>query len=94
MISFTPIAIDLTGTTTKAAFHQTMKTQLGFPDWYGGGWDAFWDAIIAVVEMPDTVVLQHWQAFAQACPHDMAILRDIIANYPREVPGKQILLGS
>ena len=88
------MTIDLTGMATKAAFHQTMKRQLGFPDWYGVNWDAFWDAIIAVVEMPDCVVLQHWQAFAQACPEDMLILRDIIANSPREKPGKQILLAS
>lgn len=88
------MTIDLTGIDTKAAFHGLMKRELGFPDWYGVSWDAFWDAIIAVVEMPDRVVLQHWQAFAQACPHDMAILRDIIANYPREKPGKQLLLGS
>ena len=88
------MTIDLTGIDTKAAFHQTMKSQLGFPDWYGVNWDAFWDAIIAVVEMPDCVVLQNWETFALACPHDMGILRDIIANYPREVPCKQILLGS
>jgi ribonuclease inhibitor len=43
------MTIDLTGIDTKAAFHQTMKSQLGFPDWYGVSWDAFWDAIIAVV---------------------------------------------
>ncbi|MDB5269393.1 MAG: hypothetical protein JWP58_2433 [Hymenobacter sp.] len=88
------MTIDLTGIDTKAAFHMLMKRELGFPDWYGVSWDAFWDAIIAVVEMPDTVVLQHWQAFAHACPKDMLILRDIIANYPLEKPGKQLLLGS
>jgi ribonuclease inhibitor len=88
------MTIDLTGIDTKAAFHMLMKSQLGFPDWYGVSWDAFWDAIIAVVEMPDCVVLQHWQAFAQACPKDMVILRDILANYPLEKPGKQLLLAS
>jgi len=34
-----PIA--LTSINTKAAFQQTMKSQLGFPDWYGANWDAF-----------------------------------------------------
>jgi len=43
--------------------------------------------------MPDYLVLRHWQAFAQTCPHNMLILRDIIANYPSEVPGKQLLLS-
>ena len=44
--------------------------------------------------MPDCVVLRHWQRFAQASPHDMLMLRDIIANYPQEKPGKQLLLAS
>ena len=88
------MTIDLAHVETKAAFHHLMKRELHFPDWYGVSWDAFWDAIIAVVEMPDCVVLQNWQAFAQACPKDMLILHDIIANYPREKSGKQLLLGS
>ena len=87
------MTIDLTHVTTKAAFHMLMKRELHFPDWYGVSWDAFWDAIIAVVEMPDVVVLENWQAFAAACPKDMHILRDIIANYPLEKPGKQLRLG-
>jgi ribonuclease inhibitor len=91
------MTIDLAHVDTKAAFHLLMKRELHFPDWYGVGWvswDAFWDAIVAVVEMPDVVVLTHWQAFAEACPKDMAILHDIIANYPQEKPGKQLLLAA
>ena len=90
------MTIDLTGVETKAAFHMKMKSELGFPEWYGVGWvswDAFWDAIIALVEMPDCLVLTNWELFAQACPKDMAILRQVIADYQQEVPQKQILLG-
>ena len=89
------MTIDLTDVTTKAASHMLMKRELGFPDWYGVGWvswDAFWDAILALVVMPDTVVLQNWETFAQACPKDMQILRQIIADYHQEAPSKQILL--
>jgi ribonuclease inhibitor len=91
------MTIDLTGIDTKTGFHLLLKRELGFPDWYGVGWvswDAFWDAIVAVVEMPDTVVLEHWETFAQACPKDMAILCQIIADYHQEKPGKQLLLAS
>lgn len=52
------MTIDLTGIDTKAVFHMLMKRELGFPEWYGVSWDAFWDAIIAVVEMPDCAVLR------------------------------------
>jgi ribonuclease inhibitor len=86
--------IDLTHVDTKAAFHLLMKRELGFPDWYGPSWDAFWDAIIAVVPMPDEVVLLNWQQFAQACPKDMQILQQIISDYHEEVPNKQLRLAS
>ena len=87
------MTIDLTHVDTEAAFHYLLKRELGFPDWYGGSWDAFWDAITGLVNLPDCVVLQHWQRFAQACPHDMQILRKIITDYPLVWPGKQLLLG-
>ncbi|AMJ64242.1 barstar family protein [Hymenobacter sp. PAMC 26628] len=87
------MTIDLTNVDTKAGFHMTMKSQLGFPDWYGDNWDAFWDAITRLVEMPDCLVLQNWETFAQACSKDMQILRQIVADYQREALGRQILLG-
>ena len=71
-----------------------MKRELHFPDWYSVNWDAFRDVLIAVVEIPDCVVLQHWQYFAQACPEAVQILREIMAAYPRERPGQQLLLAS
>jgi ribonuclease inhibitor len=88
------MTIDLTHVDTKTAFHLLVKRELGFPDWYGPSWDAFWDAIIAVIQMPDEVVLLNWEKFAHACPKDMQILRQIITDYHEEVPSKQILLAS
>jgi RNAse (barnase) inhibitor barstar len=87
------VTIDLAGITSKVAIHQAFKQHLGFPDWYGPSWDALWDAIIAVVEMPDEVVLRNWQEFAEACPKDMHILRQIIHDYSEEVPNRRLVLG-
>lgn len=87
------MTIDLSSINTKVAIHRAFKQNLGFPDWYGLNWDALWDAIIAVVEMPDEVVLLNWQEFAQACPKDMDILRQIIHDYSAEIPTKRIVLA-
>jgi len=87
------VTIDLTGINSKVAIHQAFKQHLGFPDWYGPSWDALWDAIIAVVEMPDEVVLRNWQEFAEACPKDMQILRQIIADYHEELHSKRLVLA-
>ncbi|GAB3856633.1 barstar family protein [Hymenobacter terrigena] len=86
------MTIDLAHVDTKAAFHLLMKREMGFPDWYGENWDAFWDTIAAIVEMPQQLLLQNWQHFEQACPTDMQILRDIIEHYNQEIPDKKILL--
>ena len=86
------VIINLAGVNTKVAIHQAFKQHLGFSDWYGPSWDALWDAIIAVVEMPKEVVLLNWQEFAQACPKDMQILHQIITDYHEELPNKQIVL--
>jgi RNAse (barnase) inhibitor barstar len=51
------MTIDLTGITSKAAIHQLFKKLLSFEDWYGANWDAFWDSIVAIAEMPPVLTL-------------------------------------
>ena len=85
--------LDLTGIRTKADLQELFKTQLGFEDWYGPSWDAFWDSIIAIVEMPPVLTLTNWQEFAEHCPRDMEILRQVIEDYAQEMAPKRIVLA-
>ena len=87
------MTLDLTGIRSKAALHQLFKAELQFPDWYGVSWDAFWDCIIAIVDMPMQLTLTNWDEFAQACPHDMQILRQVIRDYAETMAPKQIVLA-
>ncbi|UOR05952.1 barstar family protein [Hymenobacter aerilatus] len=86
------LTLDLSGLTTKADLHMFFKRELAFEDWYGVSWDAFWDSIVAIADMPVVLTLQHWQDFAAACPRDMKILREVIADYNDYVPSKRIEL--
>ncbi|QNE40169.1 ribonuclease inhibitor [Hymenobacter sp. NBH84] len=86
------LTLDLRGLTTKADLHMFFKRELAFEDWYGVSWDAFWDSIVAIADMPIILTLQHWQDFAAACPRDMEILRQVVADYNDYVPGKRIEL--
>jgi len=86
------MVIDLAGCKTKEAIHEVFRQKLEFPEFYGANWDAYWDAITGLVEMPDEVELVHWHDFAQACPRDMQILREIINDYSEQLPGKRITL--
>ncbi|WP_080237504.1 barstar family protein [Spirosoma rigui] len=87
------MTVDLTNITSKVAFHHLLKQELHFPDWYGVSWDAFWDCIIAVVEMPIQVQLIHWQDFARQCPRDMEILNKIIQDYNETMAPRRIILA-
>lgn len=85
--------IDLAGYETKEAVHKVFKQKLEFPEFYGANWDAFWDSITRLVEMPAEVRLVNWQGFAQACPRDMQILREIIHEYQAAFREKRITLA-
>ena len=37
------IILDFCGCETVADIHSVLKEGLGFPEWYGKNWDAFWD---------------------------------------------------
>ena len=37
--------IDLTDCKYIIDLHERIKTGMGFPDWYGRNWSAFWDMI-------------------------------------------------
>lgn len=87
------MTLDLTGIDSKTALHYLFKAELQFPDWYGVSWDAFWDCIIAVVEMPAQLVLSNWEEFAGQCPRDMDILRRVIQDYNQTMAPKSIVLA-
>lgn len=90
------MTIDLRGITSKQAFHELAKRELGFPEWYAVGWaswDAFWDCIVAVVEMPHNLTFTNWQEFEQVCPKDMGILRQVIQDYEEYKPGYYMSLA-
>lgn len=87
------MTLDLINISTEAALHQLFKTELHFPHRCGVSWDAFWDCIVAVVQMPNQLTLTNWDEFAQQCPRDMQILRQVIQDYNQDRAPKCIVLA-
>jgi RNAse (barnase) inhibitor barstar len=60
--------------------------KLVFPGWYGHNWDAFWDAITGLVEMPEVLQLNGWATLKSRLPSDAKLmeecLTDMIHKYP------------
>lgn len=63
---------------TPSELHEFLEDALGFPGWYGRNWNAFWDAITALVELPKRLKFIGWEAFAERLPADASILRQCL----------------
>ena len=80
------VTIDLSDINSPHQLHAALATALAFPSFYGMNWDAFWDAVTGLVDMPQQIELRGWPAFAARLPHDAAILQRILARMAQEMP--------
>ena len=57
------VVIDVAGVADARHLHRLLSEGLAFPAWYGCNWDAFWDAITGLVDMPERLRFVGWPAF-------------------------------
>jgi len=62
------VEVDLGSVKSSKELHLLLQEALEFPEWYGGNWDAFWDAITGLVEMPETLRLTAGSSSPTAFP--------------------------
>ena len=82
------VVLDLTSISTVRELHLLMARTLHFPDWYGPNWDAFWDVIVALVEMPEKLQLLGWNDFETRFPRDAWIMKKCLTELAEEYPAK------
>lgn len=80
------VTIDLSDINSPRQLHAALAAALDFPSFYGMNWDAFWDAVTGLVDMPQQLELRGWPAFAARLPHEATILRRILARMGQEMP--------
>jgi len=89
------VTFDLNAVASVRELHALMAKTLQFPDWYGPNWDAFWDVIIGLVEMPEKLQLIGWASFEERFPRDAWIMKkclsDLAAEYPRNASSVEYL---
>ncbi|WP_405604160.1 barstar family protein [Polaribacter sp. Asnod1-A03] len=73
--------IDLGEIVNIKHLHETFAERLYFPEFYGNNWDAFWDSISGIVEMPKHLTLINWEKFEKTFKKDSKILKKIIKDY-------------
>jgi len=75
------IEIDLTSIKTSNELHELLKRKLDFPEFYGMNWNAFWDAITSLVELPEKLVLIGWNEMEKKISEDAKIMKYYLDKY-------------
>jgi len=80
------VIIDVTDVSNLNQLHSVLKNNLGFPDFYGMNWDAFWDAITGLVEMPKKLVFIGWSNVEKYIPSDSITIKNLLNKFKKEYP--------
>ena len=80
------IKIDFASVSTSEELHRLLASALGFPDFYGRNWNAFWDAISGLVAMPRRLVLRGWSALTIRLPVDAQQMRSCLDDMTEQDP--------
>ena len=80
------IEINLRAIESPEELHSLLMSSFNFPGWYGANWDAFWDAITGLVEMPCTIIFLGWHEFSQRLPKEASLLKECLVEMQVEYP--------
>jgi RNAse (barnase) inhibitor barstar len=80
------ITVDLSSATGSCDVHAAFASALAFPDFYGYNWDAFWDAITCLVEMPRKLTVRGWARLERVLPRDARLLSECLSDMKRKCP--------
>ncbi|ALS37709.1 RNAse (barnase) inhibitor barstar [Enterococcus rotai] len=80
------VIIDLKNVSTKENLQVLLKEKLDFPDYYGENWDAFWDTITGLVELPEKIIFEHWSDLEKSIPDEANSLKEMLHNFNKKYP--------
>jgi len=80
------VTVDMSGIASVDHLHEVLSEALEFPSWYGRNWDAFWDSITGLVDMPEQLHLIGWGMFAERFPRDARIMKECLDDMSNELP--------
>ncbi|EID4334207.1 barstar family protein [Vibrio parahaemolyticus] len=78
--------IDLSSIETEEQLHTLLSSVLSFPVFYGQNWDAFWDSITGLVELPENIEFTGSQSLRLALPSSYQQLQSCFADLKNEYP--------
>ena len=73
--------LDVSKIQSLTELHCLLKKNLELPEYYGMNWDAFWDAITGLIELPEILIFEGWNDFKERLPEESQILIDILNDF-------------
>ena len=78
--------IDLSTIKTEEQLHALLSSALSFPYFYGHNWDAFWDSITGLIELPANIEFTGSQKFRLVLPSSYQQLQACFTDLNVEHP--------
>ncbi|MBU1308672.1 MAG: barstar family protein, partial [Gammaproteobacteria bacterium] len=78
--------IDLSNIQNETVLHEQLAARLGFPNFYGKNWDAFWDSITGLVELPAQIKFTGTDSFKANLPASYIQLHKCFEDLMNEYP--------
>ncbi|WP_273128127.1 barstar family protein [Bacillus weihaiensis] len=80
------LILDVSAVQASTDFHYLLKKNLDLPDFYGMNWDAFWDAITGLIELPETLIFEGWSNVEERLPKDSKIFINLLNDFNEQNP--------
>ena len=64
------VVINVENIKDSQELHKLLKSELEFPHFYGMSWDAFWDAITGLVQLPEVTIIKGYKILKKDHPQD------------------------
>ena len=80
------VIVDCSTVSTDKDFQRLLSDRLAFPSFYGKNWDAFWDAVTGLVEMPKQLTFKNYKQFKNRFPADCRILEKCLNDMNDKYP--------
>jgi len=75
------VFLDFSNIQSVQDLHLYLKAKLDFPEFYGMNWDAFWDSITGLVEMPDKIEITGFEDLKKWMPVDIEKFSECLSDY-------------
>ena len=75
------VVINVENVKDSQELHKLLKSELEFPHFYGMSWDAFWDAITGLVQLPEVTIIKGYKILKKDLPQDAEILINTLERY-------------